>query len=299
VCCAVLRCAALSVPPCALRTTAANLLSMLVTAAIVLAMATASPVQRQHRRQHQHQHQMLHLHTATRGVGRRRSDAAQDILVRTSSSAAWSSARGEHQHRRLISWEAHAALHSATTRCDIHLEPPFRPKPSDHMIACARPSIHLHYHCTPIPSRTHSLLASGRGASHCPAPNHGPSQASASQAHTPRRRLALHTPCLATLVPLTLTRPPSRCTAPHVATLGSRALQIQSPFRQTCLLRLRNTAPTTPSVPILRIPSSPSSHSGSARLHLHQRLLALHFASLNFATPTASRAPLIDLVTAT
>jgi hypothetical protein len=45
--------------------------------------------------------------------------------------------------------------------------------------------------------------------SHCPAPNHGPSQAaSASQAHTPRRRLA-HA---LLLLSHSHTRPPSRCT---------------------------------------------------------------------------------------
>jgi hypothetical protein len=62
-------------------------------------------------------------------------------------------------------------------------------------------------------------------------PTNGPLQASASQAHTPRLRLA-HALLLLShshsyALPLA---------APHVATLGSRALQIHPPFRQTRLL---------------------------------------------------------------
>lgn len=134
----------------------------------------------------------------------------------------------------------------------------------------------------------------------------GPSQASASRAHTPRTPACTR---LATLVPLTLTRPPSRCTALPlpVATLGSRALlQIHPPFRQTCLLAYlpacfdcETLLPPLLRFRALRIPSSPSSHSGFARLHVHKRLLVLHLASLHLATPTPSRAPLLDLVTAT
>jgi hypothetical protein len=149
---------------------------------------------------------------------------------------------------------------------NIHLEPPFRPSRPGHLTACARPSIHLHYYhyCTPIPSLLHRrcdaslCLAAARGASHCPAPNHGPSQVPLLKRTHPDA--GLHTPCYSCP---THSRPLALA-APHVATLGSRALQIQSPSRQTCLLRLRNTAPTTtPSIRFLRIPSSPSSDSGS------------------------------------
>lgn len=80
---------------------------------------------------------------------------------------------------------------------------------------------------------------------------HGPSQASASRAHTPRTPACTR---LATLVPLTLTRPPSRCTTRCDAWL-TRVVADSSSLPTdllaslpACLLRLRNTAPTTPSV---------------------------------------------------
>jgi hypothetical protein len=238
-----------------------------------------------HRRQHQHQHEMLHLHTATRRVGRR-SHAAQDILVRTSSSAACLELSPVRNHHRRLSWAAHTATSLVSS------QPAWSPDrlcPSVHSLALLSR--------TPIPSLPHRrcdaslCLAAARGASHCPAPNHGPTQVPLL-----KRTAGLHTPCYSCP---THTHPLALA-APHVATLGSRALQIQSPSRQTCLLRLRNTAPTTtPSVPLLANSLVTIIRFRFARLHLHQRLLALHFASLYLATPTASRAPLTDLVTAT
>jgi hypothetical protein len=153
-------------------------------------------------------------------------------------------------HHRRLSWAAHTA--TATTRRDIHLQPPFRPKPPGHMTACARPSIHLHYHCAPIPSRTHCCTAVATRRSGC-CPRSQPLSCAQPRpvAGFPLLKpthpdAGLHTPCYSCP---THTHPLALA-APHVATLGSRALQIQSPFRQTCLLRLRNTAPTTPSVPV-------------------------------------------------
>ena len=104
---------------------------------------------------------------------------------------------------------------------------------------------------------------------------------------------------LATLVPLTLTRPPSRCTTRCDAWL-TRVVADSSSLPTDLLARFNDTLlPPLLRFRALRIPSSPSPDSGFARLHVHKRLLVLHFASLHLATATPSRAPLIDLVTAT
>jgi hypothetical protein len=113
---------------------------------------------------------------------------------------AWSSARcgiiiAVSAGRRTLPQACH---HSPR---NIHLEPPFRPSRPGHLTACARPSIHLHYYhyCTPIPSLLHRrcdaslCLAAARGASHCPAPNHGPSQVPLLKRTHPDA--GLHTPC--------------------------------------------------------------------------------------------------------
>lgn len=136
-------------------------------------------------------------------------------------------------------------------------------------------------------------VVASRGASS----NHGPLQAFRFSSHTHTPTSGLH---LATLVPLTLTRPPSRCTTRCDAWL-TRAVADSSSL-PTDLLACFNCDTLLPPFlrsRALRIPSSPSSDSGFAQLHVHKRLLVLHFASLHLATSTPSRAPLIDLVTAT
>lgn len=103
---------------------------------------------------------------------------------------------------------------------------------------------------TPIPSYPTLHLTSCiavvafRGASS----NHGPLQAFRFSSHTHTPTSGLH---LATLVPLTLTRPPSRCTTRCDAwlTTHARCCRFILPSdRLACLLQLRHTAPTTPSV---------------------------------------------------
>lgn len=83
-----------------------------------------------------------------------------------------------------------------------------------------------------------SLPQSRRGATHCPAPAHGPVVPARSQAASALQRTHLRLPTsactrLATLS-YTLPRPPSRCTTRCDAWL-TRAAD-SPPFRQTCLL---------------------------------------------------------------
>ena len=268
------------------------------------AMATASIRSVQH--QHRPQHQMLHLHTGTRRVGRR-SDAAQETSLsahhRLQLSSAQPAAKASSQR------PPSAGRRALRPRGATLLEPLVRCTPPGHMTEPVRPSFNptaaavshtpiLHFPPCIAVAKARLLLAV-RGAI-------------VLRPTTARRRLpllkrthpdaGLHTPCYSCPTH-TLTRPPSRCTTtPHVATLGSRALlQIHPPFRQTCLLAsiAKHCSPPLLRFRALRIPSSPSSHIGFARLHVHKRLLVLHFASLHLATSTLSRAPLIDLVTAT
>jgi hypothetical protein len=136
--------------------------------------------------------------------------------------------------------------------------------------------------------------------SHCPAPNQRPVAGFRfSSAHTPTPACTR----LATLVPLTLIRPPSCCTTRCDAWLTRVADSSTLPTDSlACLLACFDCETLSPPLlrfRALRIPSSPSPNSGFARLHVHKRLLVLDFASLRLATLTPSRAPLIDPVTVT
>lgn len=178
--------------------------------------ASAQPSARQHRPQHQ----MLHLHSGPGGSGGDRTRLTS-ILVRTSSSAAQPSPRRTH-HRIAVRQQlggAHAATAGAThreSRCLVqpaasshHMTEPFRPftsSASTATAACgtpypARASLPA---CTAVATRLLLAAAEPLSCAH-PRPVAG---FRFSSAHTPTPACTR----LATLVPLTPTRPPSRCT---------------------------------------------------------------------------------------
>jgi hypothetical protein len=179
---------------------------------------------------------------------------------------AWSSARcgiiiAVSAGRRTLPQACH---HSPR---NIHLEPPFRPSRPGHLTACARPSIHLHYYhyCTPIPSLLHRrcdaslCLAAARGASHCPAPNHGPSQVPLLKRTHPDA--GLHTPCYSCPThTLALSLSPHH-TLRRLA--HARCRFNLPPDRLACFDCETLLPPPLLRFRFLRIPSSPSSDSGS------------------------------------
>jgi hypothetical protein len=251
---------------------------------------------------------MLHLHTGTQRVGRR-SDAAQEhpcphIIDCSSARCGIIIAPiavklgGAHALRPF------GATLLEPLRCLVQsshmteLIRPFTSTTTSTTTAASQTHHPLSFTSLPAPPLRSRLLLSAEPLS-CDQP---PARFRFSRTHPQRLRLA-HALLLLShshshALPLA---------ALPVATLGSRALlQIHPPFRQTCLLAClpacfdcETLLPPLLRFRALRIPSSPSLNSGFARLHVHKRLLVLHFASLRLATHTPSRAPLIDLVTAT
>lgn len=277
--CACPRLVSLRAPPCARCSTAPP--AMAVAAAMALAMATAGLCAAQPSTK------VLHLHSGPGGSGGDRT-RLKNILVRTSSTAAELSPRNHHRRQLGGAHCDHSARHTQN-RCLVQ-------PVGSHDIAL--PSPH-HRHPPPIPHRAPCTAVATRASAaaaeplSCAQPRPVAGFPLLKRTHPDA---GLHTPCYSCpththALPLA---------APHVATLGSRVLQIPPPFRQTCLpASIAKQPPPLLRFRVLRIPSSPPSNSGFARLYLHKRLLVLHFASLHPATPTTSRAPLIDLVTAT
>jgi hypothetical protein len=221
----------------------------------------------------------------------------KNILVRTSSTAAQPAAESSSHRRQLGAAHCdHKAQHTLS-----------------HGLAGSHDRAHSSLQLHPHRHRrlTHPLSRASLPApplrracccprSHCPAPNQRPVAGFRfSSAHTPTPACTR----LATLVPLTLIRPPSCCTTRCDAWLTRVADSSTLPTDSlACLLACFDCETLSPPLlrfRALRIPSSPSPDSGFARLHVHKRLLVLDFASLRLATLTPSRAPLIDPVTVT
>jgi hypothetical protein len=221
----------------------------------------------------------------------------KNILVRTSSTAAQPAAESSSHRRQLGAAHCdHKAQHTLS-----------------HGLAGSHDRAHSSLQLHPHRHRrlTHPLSRASLPApplrracccprSHCPAPNQRPVAGFRfSSAHTPTPACTR----LATLVPLTLIRPPSCCTTRCDAWLTRVADSSTLPTDSlACLLACFDCETLSPPLlrfRALRIPSSPSPNSGFARLHVHKRLLVLDFASLRLATLTPSRAPLIDPVTVT